>query len=445
MKFKSLKTQVLVWFGGATFLILLIFNTAFYYFLEENIKLNIQNTFYDKAVFINNNIVANTPIQELLKDKKLESFDIAIVKNDKIIYQKGGVDFTKLIPFIKDKKSFFVFNENQNLNGLYIFRIYNPYKGAILFYEKKINTKIDNKLADVKNALFIVEPILLFLLIFMANKVVKKLLRTINRITQRANKISVSDLNETILPPVDDDEIKDLVNSFNDMIGRLKTEVNQIEQFNSDVSHELKTPLTVIKGEVEITLNKIREPQYYIKSLQTINKETIVIQEIIENLLILTKYTKANISQTFDTLSLDNILLDTISHYNHQLKVKNIKLHLDKFESILMEANPQLISTIFSNLIDNAIKYSKNDKNIHISLFKKDKIYFIVKDEGIGIAKDDINKVLDRFYRVDESRNKKVKGFGLGLSIVQNSVELHDATIEITSTQDVGTKITIIF
>ena len=69
MKFKSLKTQVLVWFGGVTFLILVVFNTAFYYFLEENVKLNIQNAFYDKAVFINNNIVANIPIEELLKTK----------------------------------------------------------------------------------------------------------------------------------------------------------------------------------------------------------------------------------------------------------------------------------------------------------------------------------------------------------------------------------------
>ena len=444
MKFKSLKTQVLVWFGGVTIVILLIFNVTFYYFLEENVKLNIQNTFYDKAVFINNNLVANTPIEELLKNKKLESFDIAIVKDDKIIYKKGNVNFKQLTQYISSKKSFFVFKEGQNLNGLYIFRIYNPYKGAILFHEKNIDTKIDDKLQDVKNTLFILEPILLFLLIFVVSKLVNKLLRSIARIIKTANKISVTDLSQTIEQPLDDDEIKQLVDSFNNMIGRLKSEVDLLDRFNSDVSHELKTPLTVIKGEIEITLNKIRDPEYYIKSLKTIEDEAVVIQTIVDDLLMLTKYTKANIEQTFQTVSLDSILLDTINKYNIQLKQKNIKLHLEKFESIEMEANPLLIATIFSNLIDNAIKYTLDDKNIYISLYKDDKIYFIIKDEGIGIPEDQLSKVVDRFYRTDESRNKKIKGFGLGLSIVKNCVELHDATIEIDSQEDIGTIVKII-
>ena len=137
-------------------------------------------------------------------------------------------------------------------------------------------------------------------------------------------------------------------------------------------------------------------------------------------------------------------MLDTISKYNFQLKEKNIKLNLKKFESITLDANSLLITTIFSNLIDNAIKYTPNDKNIYISLYKKDKIYFIIKDEGIGISRKQLSKVVDRFYRVDESRNKKIKGFGLGLSIVKNCVELHDATIEIDSQKNIGTTVKII-
>jgi len=444
LKFKSLKTQVLVWFGGVTIVILLIFNVAFYYFLEENVKLNIQNTFYDKAVFINNNLVANTPIEELLKNKKLESFDIAIVKENTIIYKKGNVNFKQLVQYVSSKKSFFVFKQGKNLNGLYIFRIYNPYKGAILFHEKDIDTTINDQLQDVKNILFILEPILLLLLIFAASKLIDKLLKPIANITKTANKISVTDLSQTIKQPLDDDEIKELVDSFNNMIFRLKNEVEILDQFNSDVSHELKTPLTVIKGEIEITLNKIREPQYYIKSLKTIENEAVSIQIIVDNLLMLTKYTKANIKQTFQTVSLDSILLDTINKYNNKLKVKNIKLHLKKFESIVIDANPLLIATIFSNLIDNAIKYTLNDKNIYISLYKNDKIYFIIKDEGIGIPQKQLSKVVDRFYRVDESRNKKIKGFGLGLSIVKNCVELHGAIIKIDSKKDIGTIVKII-
>ena len=332
MKFKSLKTQILVWFGGLTFIILMMFNSAFYYFLEENIKLNIKNTFYDKAVYINNKIVANVPLDELLKDKKLASFDIAIVRDKKIIYQKGEVNFKQFISFIDKKESFFVYNQRKNLNGLYIFRIYDPYIGAILFHEKNIDTKIDDELDDIKNTLFILEPILLFLLLFLVNKVVKKLLRTIGKITKTANEITVTDLSKTIEQPSEDDEIKELVDSFNNMLNRLNSEVEHLEDFNSDVSHELKTPLTVIRGEIEITLNKTREPQYYEKSLKTIEYEAQQIQQIVDNLLMLTKYTKANIEQTFELINIDSLLLDTINQYNLQLKKKNIKLHLEKFE-----------------------------------------------------------------------------------------------------------------
>jgi len=446
MSFKSLKTQILVWFAGVTILILAIFNMAFYYFLEENVKLSIQNTFYDKAVFINNHLLANTPIDKLLKHKKLQAFDIAIVKEKKIIYKKGDVDFEQLIRFIDEKKSFFVFTSRGKLNGLYIFRIYNPYKGAILFHEKDLDTKIDDKLEDIKNILFVLEPILLFLLLFVVSKLVNKMLRSIGRITKIANKISVTDLSQSILQPTSDDEIKQLVDSFNNMLGRLKNEVEMLDRFNSDVSHELKTPLTVIKGEIEITLNKIRKPEYYIKSLKTIEDEASSIQTIVDNLLMLTKYTKANIKQTFTTLSLDSCLLDTIDKYSIQLKEKNIKLHLEKFEPITIEANFQLITTILSNLIDNAIKYTLNNKNIYISLYNEDNnIYFIIKDEGIGIKEEHLPKVIDRFYRVDESRNKKIKGFGLGLSIVKNSVALHGAKIEINSKENIGTTIKIIF
>ncbi len=444
MKFKSLKTQVLVWFGGITIVILFLFNGAFYYFLEQNIKLSIQNELYNKAVFINDNIKSNIPIQELLKDKQLESFDVAIVKENKIIYKKGNRNFKQLMPYIKEKKTFFVFKQGKTLNGLYVFKIYIPFKGAILFYRHNIDAEINAKLQEVKNTLFILEPVLLLLLIFAANKVITKILKPIIRITQTANKISVTDLSQTIEQPSNDDEIKELVDSFNNMLERLNSGVEHLEQFNSDVSHELKTPLTVIKGEIEITLNKIRESEYYIKSLKTIEDETAQIQAIIDNLLMLTKYTKANIKQTFQTTSLDSLLLDTINKYNMQLKEKNIKLHLEKFESIEIEANPLLITTIFSNLIDNAIKYTPNDKNIYISLYKKDKIYFIIKDEGIGISKEQLSKVMNRFYRVDESRNKRIKGFGLGLSIVKNSIELHDATLKIDSQIGIGTTVTVI-
>lgn len=439
MIFRSLKTKVLFWFSTVTVLILILFNLALYHFLEENTKLNIQNKFYNKAVFINKKIIEGVQIDKLLEDKRLSSVDVAIIREDKIIFQKGRISFAKFKEYIKEKKAFFVFERRDKLDGLYILKISNPFKGAILFYERNINKEIENNYQQIKDILFVLEPILLLMLIFAASKLTDKILRSIKKVTETANRIYVTDLSGEIPEPKYDDEIKELVDSFNKMIKRLKGGVEVLEQFNSDVSHELKTPLTVIKGEIEITLNKTREPQYYINSLKTIENEAQQIQSIVDDLLLLTKYTKENIEQTFQDVSLDSLLLETIDKFSVRLKNKNIKLQIEKLEHINMNANSMLIGTIFSNLIDNAVKYSQDNKNIYISLYKKENIHFIIRDEGIGIPKEQILKITDRFYRVDESRNKKIKGFGLGLSIVKNSIELHKGSIKIDSAEDKGT------
>jgi len=451
-RFKSIKTKVLFYFGAITILILILFNFSFYHFLEQNTKLTIQNNLYHKAVFINNQIISNVPISELLKHKELASFDIAILKEEKLQFKKENTFFKSLVKYVDEERSFFVFKRDGKLDGLYIFRIKQPYKGAILFYEKDLNDEISSKLKEVKDILFFLEPILLFLLLFMVSKVTDKILKSINKITKTANKIYVTDFASEIVTdfaseipqPKYDDEIKELVDSFNFMINRLKNGVQVLEQFNSDVSHELKTPLTVIKSEIEITLNKPRDTEYYEKTLATIASETQQIQTIVDDLLLLTKYTKENIKQTFQEVSLDSLLLSTIEKFHSKVKDKEIQLHIDKFESIIFQGNPVLLGTVFSNLIDNAIKYSSNNTNINISLYKNTKVHFLIEDQGIGISEEHLGKVQDRFYRIDASRNKKIKGFGLGLSIVSNSVELHDGTVTINSTKDVGTQIEVI-
>jgi len=227
---------------------------------------------------------------------------------------------------------------------------------------------------------------------------------------------------------------------------RLQSGFEQIDRFNSDVSHELKTPLTIIQGELELSLKKDRDTEYHKKSIKIALNQTYEIKYLIDNLLIPTKYDKQNIQDTFEECYLDTIFMNIYDRYEKKLLNKNITLHIDKLESIKIKANPILINLIFTNIIDNAIKYTPKNKNIYISLYKqKNKIYFIVKDEGIGILQDKLIKITNRFYRVDESRNKSIKGFGLGLSIVKNSIYLHNGTLKINSKPNQGTTVTVTF
>jgi len=439
LKANSLKNRVLFWFGGISAVILILFSFAFYYVLEQSITLKIQTQLYKQTIQIEDKISAGESLDQVLQKESVQDYEAAVFKEGKLIRQSRNFHLKNPESYIHYNDHFVMLKSEQYLKGVYVLAFSKPFNGKLIVTTHEINNTIE----DIVDTLLAFIPILLLILLFLGSKLIDKILVPVKRITQTANKISVNNFSDTITLPDTEDEIKSLVEAFNDMIVRLKEGVNNLNRFNSDVSHELKTPLTVIKGEIEITLRKLREPDAYIKSMRTISYEADQIEKIVENLLLLTKYSKENIKQTFEQCQLDAIVLNTIEKYNMPLKTKHLNLKIEKLEHIVTKANPLLLSTIFSNLIDNAIKYTPENKNITISLYRDDRIHFIIKDEGIGIPKEKLSKITDRFYRVDESRNKKIKGFGLGLSIVKNSVELHGGEMKIISALDKGTTVHI--
>jgi len=440
--FKSLKTKIVVWFSIVTTILLLLFSISFYYYFNQTIDISIQNDLSKTALYIEKKIEDNESLDNILKDEKIKHIEFAIIKNHNIVKKSSKFYLKNMNKYIDTNRSFYITDKGEYLKALFIIGFKQPFNGHIIV----IQNNIDDKSENVLDSMLVLEPILLLLLIFIVIKALDKILIPIKNITQISKQISIENFSHTInLSSTDEYELKELINSFNDMIKRLQDGVENLDRFNSDVSHELKTPLTIIKGEIDIALKKQRDSQYYIKSLNSIKDEIINIQSIVDNLLLLTKYSKENISQTFVKCDLDSILLQAISSYNDISNQKNIKIVLEKFEPIEYIGNTQLLYTIFSNLLDNSIKYSSSNTTIIISLYKQDKIYFTVEDQGVGIPRDKIDKITEKFYRVDESRNKAIKGFGLGLSIVQNSVELHNGILEILSKPNQGTNINIIF
>ena len=441
MKYKSLKTRVLLWFGGVISIVFVLFSIGFYYFYDQSATTSIQSKLYKKALFIENQIDANTPIKKIISTQSSSRLHIAILKDKKIINKTAQFKLKNIAKYTKEHTPFSTLNTGEFVRAILTLKFKKPFDGAIILIEDDIDGKIENLLGTM----LVLNPILLFLIIFFASRLIDKILIPIKDIAAATKKIDADKLSSQIKQPKYNDELKELIDSFNSMIVRLQNGFEHIERFNSDVSHELKTPLTVIKGEAKLALRKLREPQEYQQSLETIVYEANNMQKMVDDLLLLVQYTEENIKQSFHLVDLETILIMVLEKYSIILKEKNIKVHLDKLEPISYNANSQLITIIFSNIIDNAIKYSSKNKNIHISLFKNEKIHFIVQDEGIGIPGDKLSKITNRFYRVDVSRNKEIKGFGLGLSIVQNSVDLHNAVMKISSQINIGTTITVDF
>jgi len=427
LKFNSLKARVLVWFGAVAFVVLTLFALSFNYFLNKSIENNIKS----KLEFIAHKYEDHIATQNI---------GIAVVKYGEIKIKNSDFTLQNFQHYLHQEKNFFILKhtlDDDYIDALYIEKVGTK---RIMVFQKNI----DNKIENFQDILLFLIPILLLVFIFLASKMLDKILSPINRLINATKDMSVTKFTKSIEIPKEDDEIKELVVSFNAMIERLQEGIERLDRFNSDVSHELKTPLTVIQGEVELALRKMREPIEYKNSLSTIATQSKQIELIVKQLLLLTKYTKENIKDSFEECLLDSLLIGVIDKFQMQLSEKNLHLEIQKIEPIIMQANPILIESIFSNIIDNAIKCTPKNKKISLLLYEDSKIHFVVKDEGIGINKEYLAKITERFYRIDSSRNKKINGFGLGLSIVKNSVLIHEGSLDIESIEAEGTTVTIL-
>lgn len=261
----------------------------------------------------------------------------------------------------------------------------------------------------------------------------KKALSPVDIVTGLARKIEAGSLNERLDVSGPKDELGRLAKTFNDMIARLELSFKQMKQFTADASHELKTPLTILKGEMEIALRTEKT----VEGLQGVIKSSL---EEIDKMIAIVK-SLLNLAR-FDSrgrLPKDNINLDRIveERFNQTLpmaKDKGIDMFITKKENIMITGDKLGIGQLLFNLIYNAIKYTPQGGRIEISLEQSDNWAIIkVIDTGIGIAEEDLPHIFDRFYRVDKARTTGVGGVGLGLSICKEIAEVHSGKIEVES------------
>lgn len=227
--------------------------------------------------------------------------------------------------------------------------------------------------------------------------------------------------------------------SLKDMTEREKIEVIK-KDFFANASHELKSPLTSIIGYEQMILNGIIEDKDEIKEASiNILKEATRMNQIIIDML---ELSNLEFSKTYELvdINLKDMINNIIERYNTRIKDKKIKLKLELKDKTI-KANKEQIETLLSNIIDNAIKYNKEKGTIEIKLAKD----LIVKDTGIGIPKEDISRVFERFYRVDKAKSKETGGTGLGLAIVKHICEKFGYKVELDSTLNIGTEVKIIF
>ncbi len=286
--------------------------------------------------------------------------------------------------------------------------------------------------------------------LFLANKALKP----VDRITQTARMITSQNLNQRIQTLKVKDEISRLIDTFNEMISRLDHSFRQIKQFTTDASHELKTPLTILKGEVEVALRKRRDAHEYERILESNLEEINRMTKIVEDLLLLSKADIGEIRLNKEDIPLNRFLKGLTEQMKVLAQPKNIRIEVltggnnNGEEEIHIFGDTLRMRELFINLIDNGIKYTEPGGSILITLAKEmnghmtsspdnqyDQGYakVVITDTGIGIAKEDQEKIFNRFFRVDKARSREQGGSGLGLSICKWIVEAHQGEISVES------------
>lgn len=231
-------------------------------------------------------------------------------------------------------------------------------------------------------------------------------------------------------------------------IMKLKEAEKYRREFTANVSHELKTPLTSINGYAEMIGEGIANEEDTVRFAKIIQKEGARLLDLIDSIIVLSRLEELEEDKTnmlMEPLNLFDLSKSVYGRFEHIAEEKMINIAISG-ENVVINGNRRMLEDLISNLIDNSIKYNKPNGKVNISINKSEKAaIFRISDTGIGIPMEDQDRILERFYRVDKSRSKRITGSGIGLSIVKHVVEYHNGKIDIKSKIDKGTKFEISF
>ena len=306
----------------------------------------------------------------------------------------------------------------------------------------QVGTPLDSSLRivnHVKIMLIVSLSLALGISILFGHLLTRWAFRPVVQITNAAANFSVSDLDKRLTPPPAKDELRALIETFNEMLSRLEDVFSRLRRFAGDVSHELRTPLAVLRGEAELALRRPRSPEEYQEALRIIGSESQNMSKIVEDLLLLARAQGNSLEfkwEVMDSLTFVRGIANDLKKSFDDEQVGLEVLH-DRGETLTI--CPGYLSLAIKNLLLNALKHSTAGSKVQFQVETSFlDITFIVRDFGQGIPEDALPYIFDAFYRADDARNRKLGGVGIGLSLAQALVKLHGGSLSVESREGHG-------
>ena len=296
-------------------------------------------------------------------------------------------------------------------------------------------------LAHRGNLLMLIISILVIFLSFIISKI---LVKPFSRVSKAIEELTDGYLDEEI-SVTDYTETEMITNVFNKLLKRMKILDDSRQEFVANVSHELKTPMTSIKVLADSLAGQDNVPaELYKEFMQDITVEIDRENKIITDLLALVKMDKKASDLNIQKVSINELLENILKRLKPIADKQRVELVLESFRPVVAEIDEVKLSLAFSNLVENGIKYNVEDGWVHVTLNADHKYFYVtVSDSGIGIPKESIDKIFERFYRVDKSHSREIGGTGLGLAITRNAIVMHRGAIKVKSEEHQGTTFSV--
>jgi signal transduction histidine kinase len=298
----------------------------------------------------------------------------------------------------------------------------------------------------------------------------RRALRPVDQMTTTARRIEAEHLAQRLGGAEVEDELGRLARTLNEMLARLEAAFAQVRRFSADASHELKTPLTVLKGEIEVALRSPRDPAEYQRVLTSVLEEVESMARLVDDLLLLSRADAGALRWEMEAVELDRLVEEVAKEGEILARGKQVRVSIQALEPLIVQGDGQRLKQLLRNLVDNGIKYTPPGGHVALLLRRVDWsnrqmvdsakpvdqltprpidsavewAEIVVQDTGIGIPPEGLPRIFERFYRVDPARSREAGGAGLGLCIAKTIAEAHGGRIEVQSTPGAGSTFTLV-
>jgi two-component system OmpR family sensor kinase len=303
---------------------------------------------------------------------------------------------------------------------------------------------LNGHLEDIARGLVLVTPLVLLFSAAICYWLAGRAFRPIHRLAHTAREIEATDLHQRVPVPRARDEVRELALIFNQMIERLEHSFAQQRRFVADASHELRTPVTVIRNMTEVALSQPSNVEDYVAVLREVNAETERLGLLINDLLTLARADEGQVLFDYDAVRLDLLAADVVESMEPLAAERGISLRTGVLQAATVPGDAARLIQVIMSLVDNAIMYTNVGGKVTLSVeVRQEQACLVVADTGIGISPKDKEHIFERFYRADPARSRAAGGSGLGLAIVDWVVKAHGGSITVESQLGKGSTFTV--